>query len=525
MSTPHLLLFGSPGAGKSSLLGALAQAAVMETPTLKGKLVDKSKKLDRLHKSTYNGNTEPTPKLEEFEIRMEPAEGHTATAEATLLDCSGVDALEMLQSKAPFAGANPMKEPLLEADAVLLLIDASLPTKQLYEQFQQFGRWLKEFHAVRGERVDVGALPVYLVLTKCDQLAKKEDTFAQWMQRIEEGKRRIDERFQEMLKEQGHAFGSIELRIWATSIKRPQLADRPAKPQEPFMVAELFRESLHAASDFQERRRASHYRLQNVMVALIALVAMLGLALVGLTQYQPDTSWATLDERVQQVLPRSDSPAVRLGSTLKKLEEKRKTLGEIQQDPAFGRLPGESQKAVNEYWHDIDQYLKLTDGMKARVKPPFVAKIEEDFIAQEKDASAFKYPTEWDETPLGKRIQLVRNEYERVREEVKKEEAWLKAETEACEKLLDEGTELLSKLRRKLKLAPQEAELWEAKCVAHLQRKSRAPRMAFIPEVTGMTYEFLDKFQSVKAARKRWETKKDELRSLEKLIKAFSERG
>src|SRR3989442_129506 len=140
MPTPRLLLFGTPGAGKSALLGALAQAA----PALKAEVIDKSGMLEELQKNTYADNVTPT------------------------------------------------------------------------------------------QRTDVADLPVYLVLTKCDLLARKEDTFAKWLTRIDEGKRRVDEKFREYLKEQGAGFGTLKMRLWATSIKRPALADRPAQAQEPF---------------------------------------------------------------------------------------------------------------------------------------------------------------------------------------------------------------------------------------------------------------------------------------------------
>src|SRR5437879_3286199 len=119
MSTPRLLLFGSPNAGKSSLLGALAQAA-------DGQLVEESGDLARLQKNTYEGKSNPTGELESYVLRFHAtaAKGAEAVAEQlTVFDCSGASALEMLKAEEPFARPHPMKKPVLDADAVLLALD------------------------------------------------------------------------------------------------------------------------------------------------------------------------------------------------------------------------------------------------------------------------------------------------------------------------------------------------------------------------------------------------------------------
>lgn len=534
-SIPHMLLFGSPGAGKSSLLGALAQAAAMQTPALKGQLVDKSGALQQLQKNTYEKKPPPTDGLEAYDVHLEPADGDASSAEATLLDCSGQEAQEILQTQEAFANDHPLREPILDADAVLLLVDVSLPNKQRNEVFDQFGQWLMQLHEARGRRVDVGELPVYLVLTKCDLLARKDDTFSSWLQRIEEGKRKIDERFRAFLKEQGTGFGSLDLRFCATAIKRPAFTDRSAKAQEPFGVAELFRDSLAAAGDFFERRQTSQRRLQNVVFGLIGLVAVLGLLVAFLANFEPDTHSASLEEKAYSVLPKKDAtPPARLHGTLKRLEEKRQVLSDVKKDLAFARLPAELQTAITSYEEDIDVYLKLSENMKTSAKFPFMAKTEEEFVAQEKNLSSFTYRPEWEETTLGKRVTQCRQEYERVRAELKKEEGWLQTQIEGSNKLLDEGAELqlkLRKLHKQMKLnwkddvlskegkrLQEEAESWEHNCRGQMQPKPRVLRSDSMPGVSAVTYEYLDKFAAIKDARKRWEAVKVQVKRVSENI-------
>src|SRR5207245_4735258 len=118
-----------------------------------------------------------------------------------------------------------------------------------------------------------------LVLTKCDLIAKPADTSAQWMERIEERKREVHQRFQEFLAQQAAQeqmpFGSIDLHLWATAVKRPALADAPARPKEPYGFAELFRQCLDSARGFRERRPQAPQRPGRVVGLLAVIVGLM----------------------------------------------------------------------------------------------------------------------------------------------------------------------------------------------------------------------------------------------------------
>ena len=513
MPTPRLLLFGTPGAGKSSLLGALAQAAATQAPLLKGKLVDVSGELHRLHTSTYVTKMPSTDVMESYDVKLQPSGDGAAATAATLLDCSGKSALEMLKAKEPFAAAQPMAKAILAADAILLLVDVSLQGKQLLGEFQQFGQWLTQLHEVRGQQAAIGDLPVYLVLTKCDTLAKPEDTFSKWVQKIEEAKRQIGAKFREYIQDEGEGFGSLDVKLWATAIKRPALADRPAQLQEPYGVAELFREGLESAADFVARRQTSQSRLYNLVVGMAGLVAVLGLSLAFLVDFQPDTRWTALEERVQTLLPKKDATAVqRLGGTLKKLEDKQKHLGDVESDPEFARLPTESRTSVLHYRDEIDRYLELEKAFKAKVKFPLKAATEQEFQANEKIVSDLALPKEWADTHLGKRVAQVHHEYAAVRNALNEREAWLDEQIKKDNVLLTQGTKLQLKLRENTKLGPQEVELWDIQFRNQIQTRPSALQSDPIPGVSGVTFEFLDKFQAVKDARKKWDAVKVQLK-------------
>jgi hypothetical protein len=326
-----------PGAGKSALLGAFVQAV----PTLKAELIDESEAAQR------------------FQVHPEKVSG-PFSSEVTVLDCSGKSAHEMLKAPQPFANSHPMKKPIVDADAMVFVVDVSTPKKQMNEEFRQCARWLRQLHEFRGQRTDIAALPVFVALSKCDLLAHKEDTFETWKKRLDQGKRQYDENLRKYLKQHGAGFGTLQLKVEATAIKQPAFSDKPAKVHEPFGVAELFRECWQSATDFQRRRHTAQSRLQNVVAGLLGAVALLALSVAFLIEFQPPPQGTTLDEKVQLALPKqSATPIERLHGTVKKLEEKEKKLAEIAVDAGFERLPAETQNEITLYREEISQYLRL----------------------------------------------------------------------------------------------------------------------------------------------------------------------
>ena len=158
--------------------------------------------------------------------------------------------------------------------------------------------------------------------------------------------------------------------------------------------------------------------LQNVVVGLLRAGACWCWGSPLLVEFQPDTTGPSLEEKLQPVLPKKDSkPPQRLGGTLKKLEERQKKLAEFEKDDAFTRLPNESREAVKKYQTgDRRNICDKAEDFKAKVKFPFLAKTDKEYIAQEKNLRGLSYPEHaiWDETQLGKHAQQVPQEYDAV---------------------------------------------------------------------------------------------------------------
>src|SRR5947209_19220098 len=89
----RVVLFGMPDAGKSSLLGALAQAARTQEHILNGRLIDKSQRLLELQRRLYEDR--PRETLEEvatYDVALQPlsdkpGEPGAGVVSATLIDC------------------------------------------------------------------------------------------------------------------------------------------------------------------------------------------------------------------------------------------------------------------------------------------------------------------------------------------------------------------------------------------------------------------------------------------------------
>src|SRR5207247_2430280 len=86
--------------------------------------------------------------------------------EALLIDCDGRAANELLSRRTSLDAENGQRglaRAILEADVLLLVLDVSAPPSQVDNDFAEFGRFLKFFERSRGQRTEVGGLPVYLV--------------------------------------------------------------------------------------------------------------------------------------------------------------------------------------------------------------------------------------------------------------------------------------------------------------------------------------------------------------------------
>src|SRR5947209_3563694 len=122
----RVVLFGMPHAGKSSLLGALRQAADTQEHALNGRLIDLGHGLAELRRRLYEEQPHGTPEeIVPYPVSFEPfsddgsLSGGRKRLESVLIDCSGLVANELLSRRSVMDDASPdgsLAQSVLAAD-------------------------------------------------------------------------------------------------------------------------------------------------------------------------------------------------------------------------------------------------------------------------------------------------------------------------------------------------------------------------------------------------------------------------
>ena len=165
----RIVLFGMPDAGKSSLLGALAQAAHTQEHVLNGRLLDQTHGLVELQRRLYEDRPRETlDEVAPFAVRLEPfpPRGDAAApepVEAVLIDCDGRVANDLLVRRRSLPADSPegsLASEVLAADTLVLVVDASAAESQVDIDFDEFVRFLRLLERGRGERRAVSIGPI-----------------------------------------------------------------------------------------------------------------------------------------------------------------------------------------------------------------------------------------------------------------------------------------------------------------------------------------------------------------------------
>ncbi len=370
--TPQVLLFGHTGAGKSALLGALLKAAEIQGSTLRGEVLDPSGRLASIRDAVYR-NTElqrSDTELTSYVVSLRGfgAGGGTLSEPVSIVvnDCAGKAAESLIHhpdklrepgTKAPVARA------VIEADAIILLVDGASDDEQLQEAFEEFDTFLTIVAQAKANAREVGGFPILLVLTQCDRLARPGDTYASWEARVKQRAERAWTKFDAFLKdadpEEGVPspflpFGSIDLTVHTVAVRLPKLGNIPAQPDIPFAVAELFRDCFAIARTHRDRVTASDRRLKWTVRLALALVGFLFLGVLGITFFPPPHADPGLAERVMGYQLNEPEAAVRLAYPA--LTRNKQALTAFRDDPGFTALPDDLRTFVLGRLKEIDDY-------------------------------------------------------------------------------------------------------------------------------------------------------------------------
>jgi GTPase SAR1 family protein len=503
----RIVLFGMPDAGKTSLLGALSQAAHTQGRALHGHLTDVSHGLGELRNRVYEDRQRETQEeIVPYPVRFAPY-GH-AGYPATLYDCDGRTANDFLTRKRALEiGAAPgtLAWAILNADALVLTVDASAPHDQIEGDFREFRRFLDHLEDYRQEQHAVGGLPVFLVLTKCDLLARDTISRSMWEARIADRMKEVARRFQEFLANAGNllAFGSLNLEVRATAVRRPALTDAAPQPTEPYGVAELFHTAFADALVFRTRSRRSHKRLLWTVGGAGGFLAAMLIAGAVFLSTSPTSVEPTLADRVDALrAAEGPTPAARLGEGL---DRRLREWLAVQSDPGFAQLPGALQAFVLARLDEGHAYERFRDDLAA-IPPPSRARSLAELAQTEQRLTRIAppalYQAEWAGTDaVRERDRLLKTEVPALRAAVGKLTQFYFA-------LKNRATNLLA--------AAEFSPEWEQR-VRSTEAAEKALPFPRIDPVQGPAYEYDD----VAVARADWERSRDRLTQLREVATAL----
>jgi predicted ATPase len=370
-STPRILLFGHPGSGKSSLLGALLQAGKTQGETLGAEIIDPSRRLDRIRDHIYAGADYQNPRAEivSYRIGLRPRRRGSAAdlpPEVVLLDCDGSAALSLLKHPDSIIEREvrgSVASAVVQSDLLALVVSAAASDAELDAAFDEFLMFLERVHGRKAYQREVGGFPIFVVLTHCDQLARSTDTRDDWEIRVRNARRRVLSRLAEFLEDQSPQpgiqssvlpFGSIDLKGFAVAIREPQLAGEPRPPAEPYGVAELFRAAFTAAGGHRQRAVSSDRLLLRVVWAAgLMILSLLGGAVL-VTVLQPPPADPGLADRVRVFELQEAPAAVRLAE--KNITRNERALKSFKSDPGFFALPEDLHEFVDGRLQEIEDY-------------------------------------------------------------------------------------------------------------------------------------------------------------------------
>lgn len=532
---PQVLLFGHSGSGKSALLAALLRAGETEGGIIQGEIVDLNGRRvvplgDALYRGDQSGITQR--ELTSYLITVLPKPDNLSNDRASLTvlvnDCSGQVAESLLEQPDTLPDASkriPVAQAVIEADAILLLLDATSTDEELQAAFEEFDAFLTVIAQTRAKAREVGGSPILLVLTKCDELAQAGDTRTMWLERVnqraEQAWRQLDAFLKDADSEDATPspflpFGSIDLSVYTVAIRWPKLLDSPARPDTPFQVAELFRDCFHAAVAHRIRATTSNQRLKWTVRIASALVMFLSMGMVSVLFFAPQATDPDLAQKVDFYRKYEPEVAVRLSEPW--ISENKRRLKTYLDDPGFASLPSDLHSYVLSRWAEINTYENFYHRLLKLSAPADVRNLEDLNRIEETLKVEFVLPSPaWIDTWVGQ----LRSK-------------WLDdiAAIRAGEVRFLERYQSLERRARELTLTPNFSGNWRADVnllfsdgmdppAVELTAPLPGSRGLKVPHGRPVTARVPFEFDRVYRARKEWEAAKEQLIHMKDLADAL----
>ncbi|MCZ2342003.1 MAG: hypothetical protein LC104_09435 [Bacteroidales bacterium] len=467
-----------------------------------------------------------------------PATGQNAES-VVLLDCDGRSVADWLATPKRLSKNHPrgaLTSAVHAADALVLAIDATASPEQVDHVFRSFREFLDSLEEGRTYGREVGGLPVFLTLTKCDRLCLPSDEPTDWLARIEDRKRELTERFRdhflvELTADDAEwldpspflSFGSLELHVVATAAHAPtgKMFAAFRDPEGSFGVSQFARECLSAAQAFHRRTHTARRRLQFTVYSLLGFVALLFLAVVGLTLNSSYGPTEALAARIREYRELEGLPSVHLADNA--YPAHRKTLQAFHDSPLFAGLPDDLRQFVQQRLAEMQAYDELrTQFQPPRLSPSDLRSPDEisQFIADLN--TTFRVPPEyerqWTETPAVKLRQKWLADLSVLQTSEQALYDWYRS-------LDRRATDLLFTQKPPTHSWFRETQvLFERAAQPPFDPQADIPGSPTVPEVArgaALTFAVAYEFDRILVARRDWEDSRDRLQNLRNLTSAL----
>jgi hypothetical protein len=332
-----------------------------------------------------------------------------------------------------------------------------------------------------------------------------------WEARIEERKREVMERFKQFLTGAGvrngeFRFGSIDLEVRSTAVRRPALTDVPPNPREPLGVAELFQTAFEEAINFRARQARSRKRLLVTVGGAGGFLAALAAAGALLLINPERPVRYSLEDRVEAARStEGPTAATRLGSNL---DRRVKEWAEIHSHPEFPELSGDAQSVVRSRLEEGRAYQTFRDSLHTITPPTGTHSLSELDQVEErlrKHLPPAPYADEWMPT-----------EAVQQREQLLKEAAAVRA---TVGKLTQYYFTLENRATRLPRATALSAE-WLQEANELVPNEQLIPRPKTEPHLAAAM-----EFEDVKIAAADWQKSRDRLRMLFEIATALGMTG
>lgn len=352
----RVVFFGPPRSGKSKLLDAVV--AVTRTQA--------DDTVPLVHAEPAAGPGEVIRRR----VSVDLPGPRAVSGDIEFIDCDGRAAQELLADANRLRNVQARTElttSVRSTDALVVVVDTTSPPEQVDEVFSQLHTFLKVLRDQRAADREVGGLPVFLVVGKCDELAHRGEGFADWQTRVREEMKRLEGRFREWFEDSNGpflAFGSTELSVTATATSWPDVLGGIPDTTGGFGVDELHVDLIRAARDHHDRSAKSRTRLTWTAGIAVGLLSIMLLSLIILSASREPAAVDALAARVKRMRQLLGPPEMKLAD--ERFERNKRELKAAREAPVFDLLPGDLQQYVEGELRQFAEY----EAYRRRFDPP-----------------------------------------------------------------------------------------------------------------------------------------------------------